>query len=486
MLTVNARSTPVFARMMTVGLSAAVILGALGAEGEAAEIDFLDWKLTKAYLMHFGQPQTPPFTAKVGETVKFVCEWTATVTKTNVFTHDVAPYTQFIHKETASGPEYTGWGYANDTYKANNKTYTAGYAGHDFDGHAHYQWTPDAEGEQFLQCTVAPQEATGFGPAEAPGYEKNNSKIIAVKVGPGNSWPTPENTWEVINPRPGEEFVADKSTMTVGVRIGNEVHAKKVQANVKTMTVVLRKSDDWTKPEKVHQAQFSRGMISPSNPDYGTSMHFGTQFPTSLVQPGGAWEVKVCFPDGSGCTGPVKFVVALTLPDWQTPGSRPPSFGDSQAAVARGGPKVQAGAAVAAQRPDLVVSSISFEVVRNTAPGTGTACRLSATVKNQGQGDAGAFSVLIERSRSDTGALETACPECLVPVAGLAPGESRKLDGRTFENCGDRKGNRFRVTADPASPAGTPGKVLESNEGNNSLTKAFSAAVPPRPLRRKD
>jgi hypothetical protein len=329
-------------------------------------------------------------------------------------------------------------------------------------------------------------KAAGSPTAEDSGHEANNSKIIAVKVGPGNSWPTPENTWEVINPRPGEKFVVEKGTMTVGVRIGNEKHAKMVQANVKTMTVVLRKSDDWTAAEKVYQAQFSRGLISPSSPDYGTSAHFGTQIPTSLLKPGGAWEVKVCFPDGSECTGAVKFVAAWTLPDWQTPGSSPPSFGDSQAATARDRVKVQTGAAVAAQRPDLVVSSISFEVVRNTAPGTGTACRLSATVKNQGQGDAGAFSVLIERGRSDTGALETACPECLVPVAGLAPGESRKLDGRTFDNCGDRKGNRFRVTADPAAPARTPGKVLESNEGNNSLTKAFSAAVPPRPLRRKD
>lgn len=491
MLTVKARSTRVLAQIRTIGLSAAVILCVLGAEGKAAEIEFLDWKPTQAYLMRFGQKQPPPFTAKVGETVKFVCEWTATVTKTNTFTHDVRPYTGFGPATTATSPGSEYFGFSNEVYKANNKTYPAGYAGHDFDGAANYQWTPNSEGEQFLQCTVAPPIAKGSGnpTAEDPGHETNNSKIIAVKVGPGTEWPTAGNTWEVINPLPGEKFIADTGTMTVGVRIGNEVYAKKVQANVKPLNVVLRKSDDWTAAEKVYQTQFSRGLISPSNPDYGTSAHFGTQIPTSLLKPGGAWEVKVCFPDGSGCTGAVKFVAAWTLPDWQKPGSGPPSFADSRAAIARGGVKAQTGAAVAAQRPDLVVSSISFDVVRNTASGTGKACQaynLSATVKNQGQGDAGAFNVLIERSRGANGAFEAACPECLVPVAGLARGESMKLDGRTFDNCGDRNWNKFRVTADPAFPAGTQEKVSESNEGNNSMTKAFSAELPPRPVRRKN
>jgi hypothetical protein len=150
---------------------------------------------------------------------------------------------------------------------------------------------------------------------------------------------------------------------------------------------------------------------------------------------------------------------------------------------------MQPAANAALQRPDLIISEISFSVVQNTTWGTGTPCQiynLFATVKNQGKADAKAFNVLIERNKGANGAFEVACQACLIPVAGLGKGASMKLDARQFNNCGDFQWNKFRVTADPSAPSEPKGKVAESNEGNNWMTKTYGMPhISPQPMRHK-
>jgi hypothetical protein len=146
-------------------------------------------------------------------------------------------------------------------------------------------------------------------------------------------------------------------------------------------------------------------------------------------------------------------------------------------------PGTQPAANAALQRPDLIISEISFSVVQNTTWGTGTPCQiynLFATVKNQGKADAKAFNVLIERNKGANGAFEVACQTCLITVAGLGKGASMKLDARQFNNCGEFHWNKFRVTADPTS------LVAESNEGNNSMTRTYGMPhISPQPMRHK-
>jgi len=117
------------------------------------------------------------------------------------------------------------------------------------------------------------------------------------------------------------------------------------------------------------------------------------------------------------------------------------------------------------KRPDLVIGSTSFQVVKNTKAADGSLCQiynLTVNVGNQGDLAAGAFTIRIERQKGDDNApFELACQTCEWNVSGLGAGYFSNFPPRQFNNCGNNW-NRFRIFVDYYN------KVTESDEHNNS------------------
>ena len=92
-------------------------------------------------------------------------------------------------------------------------------------------------------------------------------------------------------------------------------------------------------------------------------------------------------------------------------------------------------------RPDLVVTGIDFQKVQSGTDSGGKAYwifNVTARIKNQGNGNAGAFKVWIERNNGAGGAWQNACPTCTIDVGGLAAGvvgvsgvRIKRLENRT-------------------------------------------------------
>jgi subtilase family serine protease len=122
-------------------------------------------------------------------------------------------------------------------------------------------------------------------------------------------------------------------------------------------------------------------------------------------------------------------------------------------------------------RPDLVVTGIDFQKVQSGTDSEGKTYwifNVTAKIKNQGNGNAGAFKVLIERNNGAGGAWQTACPTCTIDVGGLAAGQEMTSAPRQFNNANGAP-SKFRFTADSGKQVG------ESNENNNSREEAFIA-----------
>jgi len=124
-------------------------------------------------------------------------------------------------------------------------------------------------------------------------------------------------------------------------------------------------------------------------------------------------------------------------------------------------------------RPDLVVTGIDFQKVQSGTDAQGKTYwifNVTAKIKNQGNGNAGAFKVLLERNNGAGGAWQTACQTCVIDISGLAAGAETTTAPRQFNNANGMP-SRFRFTADSA------GQIGESNEGNNSREETFISAT---------
>jgi hypothetical protein len=119
--------------------------------------------------------------------------------------------------------------------------------------------------------------------------------------------------------------------------------------------------------------------------------------------------------------------------------------------------------------PDLTVPSVVFKKVKKGIDARGNPYWLFnviITVKNQGNAPAGPFKVLLERNVGPGGTYTKACQTCIIGVAGLAPGQSKTLPPRQFNNAMNMN-SLFRATADYGNA------VMESNERNNMNATNF-------------
>ena len=122
-------------------------------------------------------------------------------------------------------------------------------------------------------------------------------------------------------------------------------------------------------------------------------------------------------------------------------------------------------------RPDLVVTGMDFQKVQSGTDSQGHAYwifNVTAKIKNQGSGNAGAFKVFVERNNGAGGAWQNACQTCTIDVGGLAAGAEMTTEPRQFNNANGAP-SRFKFTADSA------GQIGESNEGNNTREEAFTS-----------
>lgn len=119
--------------------------------------------------------------------------------------------------------------------------------------------------------------------------------------------------------------------------------------------------------------------------------------------------------------------------------------------------------------PDLIITDLDFQKVKSGIDSQGKTYwifNIVIKVKNQGATPAGAFKVLLERKIGPGGTFVTACPTCILVVAGLAAGATVDLPPRQFNNANGMN-STFRATADFTTV------VLESNELNNARVEAF-------------
>jgi hypothetical protein len=118
----------------------------------------------------------------------------------------------------------------------------------------------------------------------------------------------------------------------------------------------------------------------------------------------------------------------------------------------------------------LAVTAIDFHVIKSGTDSQGKAYwtfDVTARIKNQGNGNAGPFQVLLERNDGPGGSFQAACPSCRFIIPGLPVGSVVTTDSRQFNNSNNAP-SQFKVLADSA------GQVDESNELNNSRTETFS------------
>jgi len=126
-------------------------------------------------------------------------------------------------------------------------------------------------------------------------------------------------------------------------------------------------------------------------------------------------------------------------------------------------------------KPDLVVTQLAFEKVRQGTDASGHTYwifNVIVSVKNQGGGAAAASKLLLERNNGAGGAYQQACATCLIDVAAIPAGGSVTLPPRQFNNA-DNAPSTFRATIDSQHT------VAEANESNNSLTAEFKSPVLP-------
>ena len=119
--------------------------------------------------------------------------------------------------------------------------------------------------------------------------------------------------------------------------------------------------------------------------------------------------------------------------------------------------------------PDLIIPSMVFKRVKqlydvNNRPYW--IFNVIITVKNQGNANAGAFKVLLERNVGPGGSFTQACQACVIDVQGLAAGQSLTLPPRQFNNANNAN-STFRATADISNT------VPESIETNNQKIASF-------------
>ena len=121
--------------------------------------------------------------------------------------------------------------------------------------------------------------------------------------------------------------------------------------------------------------------------------------------------------------------------------------------------------------PDLVITGIDFQKVQSGTDSQGKTYwifNITAKIKNQGNGNAGAFKVFLERNNGAGGTYQNACQTSTIDVPnGLAAGQEMKTDPRQFNNA-NGMASKFKFKADSA------GQVGESNEGNNSREEGFT------------
>jgi len=121
------------------------------------------------------------------------------------------------------------------------------------------------------------------------------------------------------------------------------------------------------------------------------------------------------------------------------------------------------------KKPDLIIPSLQFKKVKKMKDKKGKSYwvfNVLITVKNNGNGDAGPFMVLLERNIGAGGAYFTACSTCVLEVSGLTAGQAITLPPRQFNNANNLKSS-FRATADNTN------MIAESNESNNRNTATF-------------
>ncbi len=124
-------------------------------------------------------------------------------------------------------------------------------------------------------------------------------------------------------------------------------------------------------------------------------------------------------------------------------------------------------------KPDLVVTQISFDTVRQDTDASGQRFwifNVTAHVRNQGTAPAGASKLLLERNNGAGGTFQQACATCLIDVPAIPAGGSLTLAPRQFNNA-DNAPSKFRATIDSLHA------VAEANESNNALTAEFQAPI---------
>jgi hypothetical protein len=118
--------------------------------------------------------------------------------------------------------------------------------------------------------------------------------------------------------------------------------------------------------------------------------------------------------------------------------------------------------------PDLVVHSVSFELVSMMTAANGTPCHLfnvSVDVANVGSATAGAFSVRLYRK---VGRWREACATCTMAAVEPVPaGMNYLFPPRQFNDCGATS-NEFRAIVDVLQ------QVTEKVESNNSKTATYA------------
>lgn len=122
------------------------------------------------------------------------------------------------------------------------------------------------------------------------------------------------------------------------------------------------------------------------------------------------------------------------------------------------------------KKPDLIISDIAFKKVKRGLDAHKKPYwifNVIITVKNQGNGNAGPFKVLLERKNGPNNIFQLACQTCLIDVpGGLGAGQSKTLPPRQFNNANNMN-STFRATADKGNV------VPEISETNNQKVATF-------------
>ena len=87
-------------------------------------------------------------------------------------------------------------------------------------------------------------------------------------------------------------------------------------------------------------------------------------------------------------------------------------------------------------KPDLVVSQLAYEQVRQETDASGGKYwifNIIVHVRNAGTANAGASKLLLERNNGAGGSFQQACPTCVIDVPALHPGGEAVLPPLHYE-----------------------------------------------------